>query len=103
MALHQDRNDLTVRQCRLEPVPDDEDQRQALPGLVRSRRWLGSLQEKKTNLKHQTNGEVQKIVGTKARKYCLLTKALPSLSSIQCLGTLSLFKCFFNPLAWIAK
>jgi hypothetical protein len=34
-------------------------------------------------LKHQTNGEVQKIVGTKARKYCLLTKAPPSLSSIQ--------------------
>jgi hypothetical protein len=46
-VLHQDRNDLTVRQCILEPVPDDEDQRQALLGLVRSRRWLGSLQKKK--------------------------------------------------------
>nr|ACR34531.1 unknown [Zea mays] len=43
MALHQDRNDLTVRQCILEHVPDDEDQRHALPGLVRSRRWLQSL------------------------------------------------------------
>jgi len=29
-----------------------------------------------------------------------LTNAPPSLSSIQCLGALSLFKCFFNPLAW---
>ena len=43
LALHQDRNDLTVRQCILEHVPDNEDQRQALPGLVRSRRWLESL------------------------------------------------------------
>jgi hypothetical protein len=46
MVLHQDRNDLTVRQCILEHVPDDEDQRQALPGLGRSRRWLESLQKK---------------------------------------------------------
>jgi len=30
-----------------------------------------------------------------------LTNAPPSLSSIQCLGALSLFKCFFNPLACI--
>lgn len=43
MALHEDRNNLTVCQSILEPVPDNEDQRQALPGLVRTRRWLGGL------------------------------------------------------------
>jgi hypothetical protein len=46
MALHQDRNNLTVSQSILEPVPDDEDQGKALPGLVRTRRWLGSLQHR---------------------------------------------------------
>jgi hypothetical protein len=102
MALHQDRNDLTVCQSILEPVPDDEDQRQALSGLMRTRRRLGGLQ-KRTNLKHQTNGQLENNEGVKTRKVCLLTKAPPSLSSIQCLGALSLLRCFFNPLAWNAK
>jgi hypothetical protein len=43
LALHQDRNDLTVCQGILEPVPDDEDKWEALPGLVGTRGWLGSL------------------------------------------------------------
>jgi hypothetical protein len=43
MALHQDRNDLTVRQGILEPVPDDEDKGEALPRLVGTRGWLGCL------------------------------------------------------------
>lgn len=32
-----------------------------------------------------------------------LTKAPPNLSSIQCLGALSLFRCFFKPRAWDPK
>jgi len=44
MALHQDRNNLTVCQSILEPVPDDKDEGKALPGLVRTRRWFGGLQ-----------------------------------------------------------
>jgi len=39
--LHQDRNNLTVCQSILEPVPDDKDEGKALPGLVRTRRWFG--------------------------------------------------------------
>jgi len=57
----------------------------------------------KTNLKDQTNGELENNEGVKARKVGSLTKAPPSLSSIQCLGALSLLRCFFNPLAWNAK
>ena len=46
MALHQDRNNLTVCQSILEPVPDDKDEGKALPGLVRTRRWFGGLQNR---------------------------------------------------------
>jgi hypothetical protein len=37
VALHQDGLHLTVGKSILQPVPEDEDQRQALPGLVWSR------------------------------------------------------------------
>ena len=43
MALHKDRLHLTVGKSILQSVPEDEDQRQALPGLVGTRRWLGGL------------------------------------------------------------
>ena len=45
MPLHEDGDDLTVCQSVLQLVPDDQDEREALPRLVRSRRGLGSLRE----------------------------------------------------------
>lgn len=45
MPLHQDGDDFTVCQSILQPVPDDQDKRKALPRFVRSRRRLGGLQE----------------------------------------------------------
>jgi len=65
---------------------------------------LGACKKKK-NRKHHTTGG-----GGNEKKqemkfqivYTLmisLTNAPPSLSSIQCFGALSLFKCFFKPLA----
>jgi len=45
MPLHQDRDNFTVSQSILQPVPDDQDKRKTLPRLVRSRRWFGSPQQ----------------------------------------------------------
>jgi hypothetical protein len=46
-----------------------------------------------------SNAPKQDMNITKIRSKGALTKAPPNLSSIQCLGALSLFKCFFKPRA----
>ena len=101
MPLHQDGDDFTVCQSVLQLVPDDQDERKAFSRLVGSRRGLGSLQETvfKTTCynAYVMNGIETQVLRFKEKR----TKAPPSLSRSQCLGALSLFRCFFNPLAYI--
>jgi hypothetical protein len=59
VALHEDGLHFTVGKSILQSVPEDEDQGKALPGLVRTRRWLGGLKQRKfkyqiTEHKHLT-------------------------------------------------
>ena len=49
LALHQDWNNFTIGQSILQPVPEDKDQRQALPGFVGTRWRLGCLLNRKRN------------------------------------------------------
>jgi hypothetical protein len=59
VALHEDGLHFTVGKSILQSVPEDEDQGKALPGLVRTRRWLGGMKQRKfkyqiTEHKHLT-------------------------------------------------
>lgn len=63
MSLHQNGNDLTVCEGILQPVPQNKDQWQALPGFVGARWWLRSLHRELENIIH--TGRTTKNKGNK--------------------------------------
>ena len=103
LTLHQNSNDFTVNQSILQPVTQDKNKWQTLPSLVRSRGWFGCLHESKHNTSGKQIWRMNLRIHDKQNASSIMktlhTNAPPNLSSIQCLGALSLFICFFKPLA----
>jgi len=99
MSLHENSDDFTVCQSILQSVSQNQNEWKTFPRFVWSGRGFWSLYIYHIQKLHQSSNKTSFKNRTKSKITLTLTKAPPNLSSIQCLGALSLFKCFFNPLA----
>lgn len=94
VLLNADNLSLATSQGVLQAVSQDENERQALSQLVRTLRWARSLH---TKYIQQCDQSPQPCV---LLLRCDILTQIPSiLDSIQCLGALRRFKCFFGPRA----
>lgn len=101
--LHADLLDLVSGQRVLEPVPQEDDEGQALPQLVGTGGGPRSLSETQNTTRSEPAHITHRISSMWTNGvtwgWTPLTNTPVSLSSIQCLGAATRFKCFFGPRA----